>query len=467
MGNLATGLKYKTYPEYREFDVDWLEEIPSHWTVSKLRYLFAFSKGLTITKDNLLNEGVPCVSYGEIHSKYGFELDPELHPLHCVNNAHLKSTPEALLSKGDLVFADTSEDIEGSGNFTQLVSSQQVFAGYHTIIARPGNRKCSRYYAYLLESQQVRAQIRNAVKGVKVFSVTQSILRGVCVWIPTLEERENIVSFLDHETAKIDALIEKQQQLIKLLKEKRQAVISHAVTKGLDPNAPMCDSGVEWLGDVPAHWTVCKINLLFSESVGRAKTDAEQELPILSVSIHHGISDKELNDGELERKVQRSEDRSLYKLVHSNYLAYNMMRAWQGGFGASMLSGLISPAYVVCKPKTALDSRYFELALRTSNAVTELKRYSRGITDFRLRLYWDEFKNISVPVPPADEIEESLKYISDIELAYKKLERIAEQQIELLRERRTALISAAVTGKIDVRDWKAPEPLKMTKVIAA
>jgi type I restriction enzyme S subunit len=288
------------------------------------------------------------------------------------------------------------------------------------------------------------------------------------VVFPPDQEQRKIASFLDHETAKIDTLIEKQQQLIKLLKEKRQAVISHAVTKGLNPNTSMRDSGVEWLGEVPEHWEVRRINSLFSESSARARTQDELDYPVLSISIHHGISDKELNEEELDRKVQRSEDRSLYKVVHHNVLAYNMMRAWQGGFGASKLSGLVSPAYVVCQAKTTLDSYYFELTLRTPNAVTELKRFSRGITDFRLRLYWDEFKNISVPVPPKNEIEVILESILRINSTYDNLGCVAEKQIGLLRERRIALISAAVTGKIDVRNWVAPESsITINKDVAA
>jgi type I restriction enzyme S subunit len=269
-------------------------------------------------------------------------------------------------------------------------------------------------------------------------------------------EQQKIASFLDHETAKIDTLIEKQQQLIKLLKEKRKAVISHAVTKGLNPNAPMRDSGVEWLGEVPEGWEVLRLNLLFRESSLRASSEEELKYPVLSISIHHGMSDKELTEEELDRKVQRSEDRSLYKTVKSNFLAYNMMRAWQGGFGASKLLGLVSPAYIVCEPKTSLNSYYFEMVLRTQNAVVELKRFSRGITDFRLRLYWDEFKNINVPVPPANEVESILKAISDIDVVYDNLITVGNKQIKLLQERRTALISAAVTGKIDVRDWEPP-----------
>ena len=256
------GGKYKAYPGYKSSDVDWLEQMPTHWETSKLRYMFSFGKGLTITKEHLADEGIPCVNYGEVHSKYGFEVCPKKHPLKCVSEQYLKSSPNALLTQGDMVFADTSEDIEGSGNFTQLVSNEATFAGYHTIIARPFERESSRFFAYLFDSQEFRTQIRHAVKGVKVFSVTQAILRGLGVWLPTVEERTKIANFLDHETAKIDTLIEEQQSLIRLLKEKRQAVISHAVTKGLNPDAPMKDSGVEWLGEVPEHWLVKPVRYL-------------------------------------------------------------------------------------------------------------------------------------------------------------------------------------------------------------
>ena len=457
------GSKYQAYPEYRKSDIGWVEELPEHWQFSKLRYMFSFGKGLTITKENLIDDGVPCVNYGEVHSKYGFEVNPDIHLLKCVSKQYLKSSPNALLMKGDFVFADTSEDIEGSGNFTQLVSNEDVFAGYHTIIARPIDRQGSRFYAYLLDSIELRTQVRHAVKGVKVFSVTQAILRGISIWLPPIEERRTIANFLDHETAKIDTLIEKQQQLIKLLKEKRQAVISHAVTKGLNPDVPMRDSGVEWLGEVPRHWQVKRINLLYSESSERAETQEQQEYPILRVSIHHGISDKEISEEESDRKLQRSDDRSLYKVIHKNYLAYNMMRAWQGGFGAAKVSGLVSPAYVVCEPTSKLNSAYFELVLRTLNAVVELKRFSKGITDFRLRLYWDEFKNICVPVPPESEINDILKTLLEASSKFDSLERVANKQIGLLQERRTALISAAVTGKIDVRNWQVPETPQVNK----
>ena len=194
--------KYQQYAEYKDSEVEWLEEIPSHWELSKLKYMFSFGRGLTITKADLLDTGVPCVSYGEVHSKYGFEVDPKKHYLKCVDEGYLQSSSYALLTKGDLVFADTSEDIEGSGNFTQLITDDLVFAGYHTVIARPFDRQCSRFYAYLMDSKEIRTQIRHMVKGVKVFSLTQSILKGVEIWLPSLDERETIANFLDHEPPK-------------------------------------------------------------------------------------------------------------------------------------------------------------------------------------------------------------------------------------------------------------------------
>tara|TARA_R110000868_G_scaffold119469_1_gene316499 strand:+ start:198343 stop:199281 length:939 start_codon:yes stop_codon:yes gene_type:complete len=264
---------------------------------------------------------------------------------------------------------------------------------------------------------------------------------------PPPDEQAAIASFLDWETGKIDALVDEQRRLIQLLKEKRQAVISHAVTKGLDPDVAMKDSGVEWLGEVPEHWEVSRLANIFHE-VAEPGID---ELPVLSVSIHHGVSDKELSDEEMDRKVTRSDDRSKYKRVAPEDLVYNMMRAWQGGFGTVSVEGMVSPAYVVARPRKKLNTAYIENLLRTPPAIEQMRRHSRGITDFRLRLYWDEFKNITVALPPYTEALGICSMIDSMNHEFDDLTSTSEHAITLLQERRTALISAAVTGKIDVR----------------
>lgn len=437
MDKVGLSGKYQTYPEYKDSGEEWLGNIPMHWDCIKLKFV-------TNLEGNKVEQGSinKYVGMENIESWSGKYIQGE-----DIRSEGLSSS----FTAGDVLFGKLRPYLAKSwvADFSGICSSE--FLVLKSKIINP------KFLNYFFLTEEFIKRVDSSTYGSKMPRASWDFIGLMGVSVPSIIDSEKIANFLDYETAKIDTLIEKQQQLIKLLKEKRQAVISHAVTKGLNPNAPMRDSGVEWLGEVPEGWEVLRLNLLFRESSLRASSEEELKYPVLSISIHHGMSDKELTEEELDRKVQRSEDRSLYKTVKSNFLAYNMMRAWQGGFGASKLLGLVSPAYIVCEPKTSLNSYYFEMVLRTQNAVVELKRFSRGITDFRLRLYWDEFKNINVPVPPANEVESILKAISDIDVVYDNLITVGNKQIKLLQERRTALISAAVTGKIDVRDWVAPE----------
>ncbi len=216
--------------EMKDSGVEWIGEVPRHWAVKQLKYIFSLCKGLTITKENLRESGIYCVNYGEIHSKYGFEVDTNVHPLKYVEEDYLITNPGSLINQGDFVFADTSEDIEGSGNFTYLKSVNPIFAGYHTVIARPIVNVNSRYFAYEFDSNAFRNQIRTKVKGVKVYSITQTILREPFLWVPPIVEQQQIVAYLDHQTNEIDSLISLEQERIGLLKELRQSMISEVVT---------------------------------------------------------------------------------------------------------------------------------------------------------------------------------------------------------------------------------------------
>jgi len=216
--------------EFVDSGVEWIGEIPRGWEISKVKNVFKFNKGLTITKENLQEEGIFCVNYGEIHSKYGFEVNPHVHDLKCVNESYLQSNKNSLLNNGDFIFADTSEDIEGSGNFTYLNSSIPTFAGYHTIICRPKSDIVSRFFAYEFDSMAFRTQIQKRVKGVKVYSITQSLLKDMIVWIPPRHEQLQIVEHIETQTAKIDQAIELQQSYIAKLKEYKASLIDSVVT---------------------------------------------------------------------------------------------------------------------------------------------------------------------------------------------------------------------------------------------
>ncbi len=215
-------------------------------------------------------------------------------------------------------------------------------------------------------------------------------------------------------------------------------------------------SGVEWLGEVPTHWEVKRLGSIFRP----VDEPGNDELSILSVSIHDGVSDKELDEKEMDRKVTRSEDRSKYKKVLPGDLVYNMMRAWQGGFGAVTVPGMVSPAYVVARPTAAFSTSFVEGLLRTPQAVEQMRRYSQGVTDFRLRLYWEEFKTIGVALPPLAE-QTAIAAFLDRETG--KIDALVAEQrrlMELLKEKRQAVISHAVTRGLNPKAKLKPSGIE-------
>lgn len=418
-------MPFARYPSYRDSGISWLGELPAHWGKTRLRFLTECLDGKRIP----LNAEQRASRRGEI-PYWGANC-----VLDHVDGA-LFDEPLILLGEDGAPFFDHTKPVA-------FFSNGPVWPNNHVHVLRPRDISYGRFLVYALNC----ADYAEYVDGSTRDKLTQSQMNNIAVPWPSPGEQGAIVAFLDRKTGKIDALIAEQEELIALLKEKRQVLISHAVTKGLDPYASMKDSGIEWLGDVPAHWKSFRLGALFREASDLGNDD----LPILSVSIHDGVSDKELDESEMDRKVTRSEDRSTYKAVQPGDLAYNMMRAWQGGFGAVTVHGQVSPAYVVARPVSNVRTSFIEQLLRTPHAVEQMRRHSRGITDFRLRLYWEEFKNIPVALPPLAEQDAILAHLAREASKFDELTRQTTHSIDLLKERRSALISAAVTGKIDVR----------------
>ncbi|WP_417275613.1 restriction endonuclease subunit S [Celeribacter halophilus] len=319
----------------------------------------------------------------------------------------------------------------------------KFWASEHALVGRPRREFEVKWLGETLRSANL-GQYSTAAAQPGIAADTVNNLR---IPVPPYEEQTAIANFLDRETARIDGLVEKKGRFIELLKEKRAAVITHAVTKGIDADVPMKDSGVEWIGQVPSHWDVSRIAALFREAF-RAP---DPNLPVLSVSIHDGVTDGELSDEERDRKVALSEDRTKYQGVAPGDLVYNMMRAWQGAFGAVQVYGLVSPAYVVAQPIAEFRTKFIEHILHTKSASEEIRRFSRGIADFRMRLYWDHFRNLRVCLPSLGEQDEILAYIDRETARIDALISTTNRSIELLKEKRSALITAAVTGKTDAR----------------
>jgi len=438
--------RYKPYPKYKDSGVEWLGQVPEHWEIFQLKHsVDGCTNGIWGSEPDGINDIIVLRVADFDRDKYTIKTDKLT-----IRSISKKERENRLLKWGDLLIEKSGGGdkqlvgvvVHFDKNFEAVTSN---FVAKMTPLSNFDSKFLTYAFAHLYAG---RVNYMSIKQNTGIQNLDSSQYLSEYFSFPSKKEQTAIANFLDRETAKIDILIDKQRRLIELLKEKRQALISHAVTKGLDPNVKMKDSGVEWLGEVPEHWKIYRIGNLFREVAEYGKTD----LPILRVSIHDGISDKEYSTEEMDRKVARSEDRSKYKCVEPGDLVYNMMRAWQGGFGTVKVDGLVSPAYIVARPIKPIDTIFVELLLRTKPATEEIRRYSRGITDFRLRLYWEEFKNLKIALPPEEEIDKILKYVTEQNSYVDTLIEKANQAITLLQERRTALISAAVTGKIDVRE---------------
>lgn len=217
--------------------VEWIPFIPATWAVEPLKANFEFGKGLPITKEDLRETGEPVISYGQIHAKFntGTTTRPEL--LRFVSSSFVETNPQSLTQRGDFIFADTSEDTDGCGNCAYIDTDYPVFAGYHTIIARPKNEKIGKYFAYLFRTDYWRNQIRCRVAGIKLFSITLKILAHNTVIIPPVQEQQRIAAYLDEKCADIDALIAIKRGKIEELKEYKKSLIYEAVTGKIDLSA--------------------------------------------------------------------------------------------------------------------------------------------------------------------------------------------------------------------------------------
>jgi len=252
-----------------------------------------------------------------------------------INEHRYEESPEIKLRVGDVLLAKDGSTL-GTVNLVRSLPRPATVNSSIAVIT--DETLTGAFLCFLFQSSYMEHTIQRIKGGMGVPHLFQEDLNKFHIPLPPAGEQRTIATILDRETAKIDVLIAEQQRLIELLKEKREAIISQAVTKGLTSAARMKDSGIEWLGEVPEHWDIVRLGALFREIAD----PGNDELPLLSVSIHDGVSDREFDGDELDRKVARSEDRTKYKRVQPGDLVYNMMRAWQGSFGTVAVPGMLA-----------------------------------------------------------------------------------------------------------------------------
>ncbi|HHQ4571029.1 TPA: restriction endonuclease subunit S [Aeromonas veronii] len=443
--------KYPPYPEYKDSGVEWLGDVPTDWRVIKLGFLATKigsgktpSGGATVYVD----DGITFLRSQNVYDD-GLRLDDVVHitPDVDMEMAHSRVKPM------DILINITGASIGRTCIVPLGIGSANV--NQHVCIIRLNKSEIIRFVSWAVKAQSTKAQIDNAQTGAAREGLNFEQIASLLLSLPPETECEQISNFLDYETARIDRLIAQQQRLIELLKEKRQAVISHAVTKGLNPNAPMKDSGVEWIGQVPEHWEALPIKYV-SWFVGTGGTPKDRDSFTDENEINWftpGDFNGELVLDDSGKYVTKgsilSGDAKIYPaesvLIVGIGATLGKVGVCNFKFSCNQQINIVTP-----NRKIAVDFLAFSLLAQTEQMKQTSNASTIGIMN------QEKTKGIQIAVPPVQEqtslIIHLKKKLSDFSLTTSK----AEQLIALLQERRSALISAAVTGKIDLRGWTPP-----------
>ena len=426
------------YPKYRDSGVQWLGSVPTHWQLRRVGYFFAERR------EKVSDKEFPPLSV----TKNG--VVPQLETAAKSDDGDNRK----LVRAGDFVINSRS-DRKGSSGTSELDGSVSLI---NTVLEPTGGISI-RFAHHLFRSAPFQAEYYRFGKGIvaDLWSTNYSEMRNISLAVPDLREQETIADFLDRETAKIDALIAEQEKLLTLLAEKRQATISHAVTRGLDPNAPMKDSGIPWLGEVPTHWIVTRCGRFISILSGFA---------FPSTGFDHGGSGTRLLRGvNVAVGSLRWDDTVYWERSSGDGLDDYELKVDDLVIGmdrpliaAGMRVAKVKEEDVPCLllQRVALIRTSIELVsdflmhyLSTSMFVAHFSPETTGVSVPHISP--DQIASFTIAVPPVSEQQKIVEY-SRRELAL--LEELSEQgkrTIDLLKERRSALISAAITGQIDVR----------------
>ena len=419
-------MSFPAYIDCHDTGTPGIRDLPTHWELKRL-------KDVASHNDDALGDDTPeeadflYVDISSVNTQQGIHTKEEV----VFKNA--PSRARRRVQEGDVIVSTVRTYLKAIARVIEPEENLIVSTGF--AVVRPGEQLDPGFAGFLLLSNYFIDEVISRSTGVSYPAINASDLVRIHVPIPPLDEQKAISSFLDVETSKIDGLVSEQRRLIELLKEKRQAVISHAVTKGLNPNAPMKPSGIQWLGDVPEHWQVVALKYLASLKSGDGITGESIEeagdYPVFGGNGLRGFTDAFTHDGH-------------YVIIGRQGALCGNVNYGDGKFWASEHA-------VVAAPTRNLDTVWLGEMIRSMN----LNQYSETAAQPGLSMV--AVGNLRTVLPPIEEQREIANFVGKKTTEFDALSAEAERAIELLQERRTALISAAVTGKIDVREFSDQE----------
>ena len=433
----------KQYNSYKDSGVKWLGEIPSHWEAVPLKKCFSESE-TGLWGEEPLNDGYDsiCIRVADFDYGKGIINNKKLTPRH-----YSFLPTKKKLQKGDLL-------LEKSGGGDIYPVGRVVRYNLEDLDATCSNfiqklRTCSSvnscylfYLFFSMYSKKVNGLYFNQTTGIQNLKIKEFLSQ--IVFLPNFDEQKAIANYLDAVTSKIDEAIAQQQKMIDLLNERKQIIINNAVTKGLDPNVKMKPSGIDWIGDIPEHWNVRRGKYLF-RIVNELSNTGDEEL--LTVSDKTGITPRSMKNVTMFM----AESLVGYKKCKIGDICSNIMWMWHGAVGVTKYNGVISPSYGVYRQRSCyFVDEFLDKLLRLPQLVKLYTALSTGLTESRLRLYPNDFMNISFYVPPIYEQKAILSYLERYITPIDNAIQSATKQISLLQERKQIIINDVVTGKVKV-----------------
>jgi type I restriction enzyme, S subunit len=435
-------MSFPRYPQYKDSGVEWLGEVPGHWEVRPCRAI--------VQERTAKNEGAACEDYLSLMANIG--VMPYAEKGDVGNKKPEDLSKCKIVTEGDLVINSMNYGIGSYGLSAYSGVCSPVY-----IVLKPRNEVVESRFAFrIFENKAFQTFAQSFGNGILEHrcAINWDILKSISVPVPPEAEQQAILKVLDRETAKIDDLVAQQRRLMELLKEKRQAVISHAVTQGLNPQAPMKPSGIEWLGDVPAHWEVMPVK--FVSKIGNGSTPSRENLDYWTDGHYPWLSSTVVN----QDAVTESEEFVTSKALHDCHLpivnppAVLIGITGQGrtrGMATTLLiEATINQHVAYVKP---ISEKADVLFLRRvfDMAYPYLRRDSESGGSTKGAITCEQIGNFKIGLPPLKEQLAIVVQTAALATEFDTLISEAQRAIDLLQERRTALISAAVTGQIDVR----------------
>lgn len=436
--------RFRPYPDYRESSLPNVARIPSHWDFCRLKHVSTVRPSNVDKKSVEGQVPVLLCNYVDVYKNDFITNDISFMPA-TASEAQVKSFQ---LQAGDVIVTKDSESWQDIA-VPAFVSGtlHGVVCGYHLALIRSNPIKMDgEFLSRCFSASALSHQFHISANGITRFGLGTNAISDSSFPIPPVDEQKQIASFLRTETAKIDALIAKKERLIELLQEKRTALISHAVTKGIDPNAPMKDSGIEWLGRIPAHWGIVQSRRVFKVR----NEPAHESDPQLTASQKYGmLPQTEFMEKEGRRVVVTIKGADSLRHVEPDDFVISL-RSFQGGIEWCKLRGSVTFHYVVLKTVKPIHPPYFGHLFKSNAFIQALRSTTDFIRDGQ-DLRYSHFVLIALPAVPLGEQAAIARFLDEEMDRLDRLVTKVGEAIDKLREYRTALISAAVTGKIDVR----------------